>query len=278
MFSAEGIGKTIEKAIENALLELKASRDDVDIKILNEGGLFKKAKVLVTISDDAIEKYKKREEKRNEEKRQTETNIEKNIPSENISQNKDIEQKQEIKENVENINTNKEDIDTNIIEDNESLKNEVKSFEKRVEKNIDALEFLKGFFEKAGKTVEIEIKEDEKYITYIVKGEELGDLIGHRGESFYAISRLVNAICNSNKKILLDIGGFREKRVESLTELAYRVANKVAKSGRYYKLDPMNPSDRRIIHTALQNDDRVTTLSKGTEPKRYVIVFPKDND
>ena len=278
MFSAEGIGKTIEKAIENALLELKASRDDVDIKILNEGGLFKKAKVLVTISDDAIEKYKKREEKRNEEKRQTETNIEKNIPSENISQNKDIEQKQEIKENVEDINTNKEDIDTNIIEDNESLKNEVKSFEKRVEKNIDALEFLKGFFEKAGKTVEIEIKEDEKYITYIVKGEELGDLIGHRGESFYAISRLVNAICNSNKKILLDIGGFREKRVESLTELAYRVANKVAKSGRYYKLDPMNPSDRRIIHTALQNDNRVTTLSKGTEPKRYVIVFPKDND
>ena len=278
MFSAEGIGKTIEKAIENALLELKASRDDVDIKILNEGGLFKKAKVLVTISDDAIEKYKKREEKRNEEKRQTETNIEKNIPSENISQNKDIEQKQEIKENVEDINTNKEDIDTNIIEDNESLKNKVKSFEKRVEKNIDALEFLKGFFEKAGKTVEIEIKEDEKYITYIVKGEELGDLIGHRGESFYAISRLVNAICNSNKKILLDIGGFREKRVESLTELAYRVANKVAKSGRYYKLDPMNPSDRRIIHTALQNDDRVTTLSKGTEPKRYVIVFPKDND
>ena len=61
MFSAEGIGKTIEKAIENALLELKASREDVDIKILNEGGLFKKAKVLVTISDDAKSKYEKRE-------------------------------------------------------------------------------------------------------------------------------------------------------------------------------------------------------------------------
>ena len=126
--------------------------------------------------------------------------------------------------------------------------------------------------------MEIQVSEDEKYITYTVIGEELGELIGHRGESFYAISRLVNAVCHSDKKILLDIGGFREKRAESLTELAYRIANKVAKSGRYYRLDPMNPSDRRIIHTALQNDDRVTTLSKGVEPKRYVIVFPKNDD
>ena len=73
MLSAEGIGKNIEKAIENALIELKASREDVDIKILNEGGLFKKAKVLVTISDDAKEKYEKRrkfvEEEKEEEKK-----------------------------------------------------------------------------------------------------------------------------------------------------------------------------------------------------------------
>ena len=60
MYSAEGTGKTIEKAIESALFELKAPREDVDIKILSEGGLFKKAKVLVTISDDALPKYEKR--------------------------------------------------------------------------------------------------------------------------------------------------------------------------------------------------------------------------
>lgn len=69
MFSAEGIGKTIEKAIENALLELKATREDVDIKILSEGGLFKKAKVLVTISEDAREKYEKKYNKRAEEEK-----------------------------------------------------------------------------------------------------------------------------------------------------------------------------------------------------------------
>ena len=80
MFSAEGIGKTIEKAIENALLELKATREDVDIKILNEGGLFKKAKVLVTISEDARAKYEKRkkfveDEKQVEEKKPQEQKV-----------------------------------------------------------------------------------------------------------------------------------------------------------------------------------------------------------
>ena len=118
---------------------------------------------------------------------------------------------------------------------------------------------------------------DDKYVTYSVVGDDLGDMIGHRGECFYAISRLLTIVSGKqDKKILLDIGGFREKRADNLTELAKRMASKVVKTGRYVKLDPMNPSDRRIIHTALQDDDRVTTLSKGTEPHRYVIIFPKE--
>lgn len=278
MYSCEGIGKTIEKAIENALLELKAPREDVDIKIISEGGLFKKAKVVVSISEDAIEKYQKRDEKRRNEKIKEKKESEKNEKSED--KDEDIEEldKQEKKEKKEEEKKVKKE--TKQKEKEEKKEQEEKKEEQKEKKNkeIDALEFLKGFFEKAGKTVEIQVSEDEKYITYTVIGEELGELIGHRGESFYAISRLVNAVCHSDKKILLDIGGFREKRAESLTELAYRIANKVAKSGRYYRLDPMNPSDRRIIHTALQNDDRVTTLSKGVEPKRYVIVFPKNDD
>ena len=159
------------------------------------------------------------------------------------------------------------------------MNEEEKSYHEKVEKNIDPIEFLKGLFEKAGKTVEINVKDDDKYITYSVIGEDLGDMIGHRGECFYAISRLLSVVCGKqDKKILLDIGGFREKRADSLTELAKRMASKVIKTGRYVKLDPMNPSDRRIIHTALQDDDRVTTLSKGTEPHRYVIIFPKEGE
>lgn len=149
----------------------------------------------------------------------------------------------------------------------------------RQDKVVDPCEFLKGLFEVAGKEVTITRDEDEKYIHINVEGQDLGDMIGHRGDCFYAISRLVTVLSGKqSKKILLDIGGYKEKRAESLTALAKRTAAKVAKSGRYIKLQPMNPSDRRIIHTALQDDNRVTTLSKGTEPHRYVIVFPKNED
>ncbi len=263
MLSAEGIGKNIEKAIENALIELKASREDVDIKILNEGGLFKKAKVLVTISDDAKEKYEKRRKFVEEEKEEEKKSI-----------NETSQENKEVSFNEEEIESS---LDTSSSEN--ELNEEEKSYHEKVEKNIDPMEFLKGLFEKAGKTVEINVKDDDKYITYSVIGEDLGDMIGHRGECFYAISRLLSVVCGKqDKKILLDIGGFREKRADSLTELAKRMASKVIKTGRYVKLDPMNPSDRRIIHTALQDDDRVTTLSKGTEPHRYVIIFPKEGE
>lgn len=272
MYSAEGTGKTIEKAIENALFELKATREDVDIKILNEGGLFKKAKVVVTISEDAIEKYEKRTGKKAEEKAQKE--VEKTQKAEAKTEEK-VEKKELKKEKKEEkAEAKKQKAETEEDEDDD----EDVEVEKPA-KVVDPEEFLRNFFEKAGKTIAITVTEDDKYKTYHVDGEDLGEMIGHRGECFYAISRLLAAVVGKqDKKLLIDIGGYREKRKESLTQLALRTASKVAKTGRYQKLEPMNPSDRRIIHTALQSDDRVTTLSKGTEPHRYVIVFPKEYD
>ena len=145
---------------------------------------------------------------------------------------------------------------------------------------MDPVEFLEGLFKAAGKEVEITVSsEDENYITYSVNGENLGDMIGHRGDCYYAISRILAAVTGKQeKKILLDIGGYREKRVETLTALAKRTADRVARTGRYARLDPMNPSDRRIIHSALGDDDRVVTLSKGEDPNRYVMVFPKNDE
>lgn len=254
MLSAEGTGKSIEKAIEDALAELKAPREDVDIKILSEGGLFKKARVLVTISEDAKEKYIKREKVRQEVKAEDK-----------------VETKKEVKEESHKVETPKEQN----IEVKEETKVETKS--NKVDKIVDPIEFLKGFFKVLNKDVEISTIEDEKYITYNVDGEDLGEVIGKRGEAFYALSTILGTVAGkTEKKVLLNIAGYREKREETLSSTARKIANKVAKSGRYYKLEPMNPSERRIIHTALQDDDRVTTLSKGTEPHRYVIIFPKE--
>lgn len=254
MLQAEGTGRTIEKAIENALLELKAPREDVDIKILNEGGLFKKAKVLVSISEDVRHKYEKKSEKKAEKK--AEEKIEKEIKKEKKQEEK--EEKKEIKEEKK--------------EEKKSQKEE-----KKEKKKVDPIKFLEGLFKAMGKDVQISVLEDEIYTTYTVDGEGLGDAIGHRGETLQAITTIFKTVIpNGEKKVLLDIAGYREKRAETLASTARRIANKVAKSGRYFKLEPMNPAERRIIHTALQNDDRVTTLSKGTEPKRYVIIFPKE--
>lgn len=258
MLQAEGTGRTIEKAIENALLELKAPREDVDIKILSEGGLFKKAKVLVSISEDVRNKYEKKAEKKIEVKpeKKVEEKIEKEIKKEKKQEEK--EEKKEIKEEKK--------------EEKKSQKEE-----KKEKKTIDPVKFLEGLFKAMGKDVQISVLEDEIYTTYTVDGEGLGDAIGHRGETLQAITTIFKTVVpNGEKKILLDIAGYREKRAETLASTARRIANKVAKSGRYFKLEPMNPAERRIIHTALQNDDRVTTLSKGSEPKRYVIIFPKE--
>ncbi len=272
MFTAEGTGKNIEQAIENALFELKAPREDVDIKILSEGGLFKKAKVLVTISEDAREKYQKKQASRKAETE--ESSAKEDVSKKDVSFNKvEVEKTQVGKttkledNNEEKSQIIEEEIDVNSPIDTEDLETAC----------MDAMEFLKGLFEVAGKQVEINVTEDEKYITYSVVGENLGDMIGHRGDCYYAINRILAAVSGKQeKRILLDIGGFKEKRVESLTKLAKRMADRVAKSGRYARLDPMNPSDRRIIHSALSEDERVVTLSKGEEPKRYVMIFPKD--
>lgn len=272
MISAEGIGKNIEKAIENALFELKAQREDVDIKIINEGGLFKKAKVLVTISEDALPKYQKKE------------SINKDVSSnDNEKQgtiNKEVKKDENVKSNSKILKKDDKNEDSTKHTTNQDIMESVSSpREITLGKVVDVHEFLDGFFKILGKEVEIEDTQDEKYRHITVNGKDMGEIIGHRGEGYYAINRLVTVMNGrDNKKILLDIGGFRERRAQSLIELAKRTANKVARSGRYIKLSPMTPAERRVIHTALAEDSRVTTLSKGTEPHRYVIIFPKDDE
>ncbi len=262
--SVEGTGKTIEKAVESALLELKVPREDVDIKILSEGGIFKKAKVVVSISEDSLPKYQKHKKFVEEEKELEEKAEEKAETEAKENKKKEKEAKKEEKKAEKEVKK----------EEKKAEKAEEKS-----EKYCDPEEFLKDLFKVLDKDVEITTLEDEKYITYMVNGENLGEVIGHRGEGYYALNTLLKQVAKKgDKKILLDIGSFREKRVESLTQMAKRLANKVAKTGRFIKLDPMNPSDRRIIHTALQDDNRVTTLSKGSEPHRQVIIFPKGDE
>ena len=246
MLEVEGVGKNLEQAIENALFELKAPREDVDIKVISEGGLFKKARVKVSISEDCRDKYEKKTEAKKEE------------PV--------VEEKIEIKIEEPKEETKEE------VEEEKPVKKE------RVElPKLDPEEFLKGLFESYCKDVTITKEENDEFVKYLITGENLNELIGYRGETLFAISYITSVVSGRNgKKVIVDIENYREKREKTLVELAKRVASKVAKTGRYQKLEPMEPSERRIVHMALQDNDKVTTMSKGTEPNRYVIVFPRE--
>ena len=279
MLSCEGTGKNIEQAIENALFELKASREDVDIKILNPGGFLKKAKVLVTISEDAREKYEKKEKLKRQEQEETKINV-------NVHEPKTEEQKSKVKETqIEQpkVKVNVEKPKVQIITDEEYViaeKSERKQYglEEKEYKTVGAEKLIKDILEALDLTAEITVEEDDKFIRYLLTGENLNDLIGHHGECLYALSSFISAVCKNDKhkKVVLDVENYRSKREETLRALAERIANKVAKSGRYYKFEPMDASERKVIHTALQNDDRVTTMSKGEEPRRYLIVLPRE--
>lgn len=269
MHSCEGTGKNIEQAIQNALLELKAAREDVDIKILSEGGFLKKAKVLVSISADCLEKYQKRE------------NFKETLAKEEVSDEDFAEKfvKQKI-ESVEKELPKKSEAKVKIVTDEEYVSSKTVEEEKpqMTEKKVTGEEFLNKVLECLDLEGNIEANQDERFVRYSLTGENLNDLIGHHGECMLALSHLMSLVCKSEerKRIVLDVENYRQKREESLTALAKRIASKVAKTGRYFKLEPMDASERKIIHTALQEDDRVTTLSKGDEPRRYLIVFPRE--
>ena len=139
--------------------------------------------------------------------------------------------------------------------------------------------FLDEIIKAMGLNVNYEIFQREEQILINLYGNDVGVLIGHRGETLDALQYLVNLAANKNeeipRRIVLDAQGYRERREKTLIRLAEKVADKVKQKGRPYALEPMTPQERRIIHTALQNHEGVYTYSEGEEPNRKVIIAPK---
>ena len=156
---------------------------------------------------------------------------------------------------------------------------EVKVGEKDIEEAVNKTkDFLNDLKKELGNIeYAIEIKEDIIYIK--IEGEKAADLIGYRGETLESIQNIISAIANKETsarvKIIVDILNYKEKRRNSLEILAKKVEKTVIKSGKPYRLEPMNAYERKIIHTALQESSEVTTNSVGEEPYRRVIVRKK---
>jgi len=151
----------------------------------------------------------------------------------------------------------------------------------RVTEKTDQLQITKRFIEevtaKMGINTKVLAEENPEYVKMTITGENnLGVLIGRRGETLDALQYLANLVANKRqterKKIILDTEGYRKKREETLIKLASRLADRVKRTGYRVVLEPMNPQERRIIHTALQNDTSVQTISEGEEPFRKVVI------
>ncbi len=121
--------------------------------------------------------------------------------------------------------------------------------------------------------------EEEKSINLEIVGDDMGILIGKRGQTLDSLQYLVSLVVNKNSedyiKVKLDTENYRERRKETLENLAKNIASKVKKTGKTVELEPMNPYERRIIHAALQNDKYVETHSEGEEPDRKVVITLK---
>lgn len=281
MRSIESSAKTIEDAIRQGLEKLDVSLGDVTIDIIQEGskGLFgmgsKDAKVRLTVKEDeqesdilssfAIEKPKEAEPKPSAApQQQTKQQKKQNQPK--AAERADKPHKQP------------------------KPKADKKDAPKETPKVFPAVdpatsagvaqEFLQNVTRLMNLDVSVEAgTDDEGNVRVDIHGDTLGILIGRRGETLDALQYLTSLNVNHGKddytRVTLDTENYRAKREEALKRLANRMANRAVKTGRKVVLEPMNPYERRILHSALQQNDAVTTHSEGDEPNRHVVISLK---
>ncbi|MBO4815512.1 MAG: protein jag [Clostridia bacterium] len=176
--------------------------------------------------------------------------------------------------------TVKDDV-PDVIEKKENIE-EVKH--KKINENMEeiniGLENINAFLDKflsEGMNYKTEIKDFDIYVD--IDGKNLNYLIGYRGENINALQTILSSVANKKStakiRVYLDIAGYREKRVKTLEDLAEKIARTVTRTKKAITLEPMSAYERKVIHTKLQNNDKVKTFSKGEEPYRKVVITLK---
>lgn len=141
---------------------------------------------------------------------------------------------------------------------------------------LPAKKYIEEILNKMGISATLSVTENEDGAVINIEGTETGAVIGRRGDTLDALQYLASTICNKNTKdyyrITVDSCGYREKRAETLSELAKKIAASVKKNGRTAALEPMNPYERRIIHSVITEIEGVSSKSVGEEPYRKVVI------
>lgn len=273
----EYTGKNVEEAIKNGLKDLNKSQEDVDIKIISNGGLFKKAKVEILVDEPELNVEEIAD---NLEKEMTknggkvyENSFFKVTTTEIVDDGKTVKVTKDVKEQV----NDEKPVETH--EEKEFDSSTLKEITVSSEEMLDYLrEYLVKLTELMGVKSDVLITEDDDKITAKIKNEDASKLVGYHGDCLNSIQVLANAVMAKKykkcKRIFVNVENYREKREESLKSLADRFVKKVVRTGRPQKLNPMNSYERRIVHTYLQDNKNVYTKSSGVEPKRYLVIYP----
>ncbi len=239
-------GKTVEEATEKACAQLGLSRDEVSIEILEMPvkKLFRSIPAKVKATD----------------MNEPEQSVEEKQPAEQPQQVQPVEAEEKKEEPAAPVTAQQPNEDMN-------------------EKIQIAASYLSDIFEKMGvaDTTITPIQQNEAVVLK-VEGEKAGTLIGRRGETMEALSYLASLAANRTGgdylKLGLDVAGYRSKRESDLASLAHRIGARVLKNGRSQELEPMNPYERRIIHSAISEMEGVHSESRGEGADRRVVIYP----
>ncbi|WP_237037029.1 RNA-binding cell elongation regulator Jag/EloR [Mediannikoviicoccus vaginalis] len=276
MKSTVKVAKTVDEAVELAIKELNCSKEEAVIEVIEEPksgifGLFGSKDAMVRVScEEDISKLLDEVILDNSSK--VENNIKKDTKPERAS-------RKEKEEPVEVSKTEKP-VEKPKVETTEEVKDEeIEPVEIDEEFKVKIKSFLNSVIQKMGIESNIETFTDDfgiKFNIIPVNENDIGIVIGKRGETLDAIQYIANLVANRNTdryiRISVDCNGYRDKRINSLKSLARKMANKAIKYNKNMRLEPMNPFERRVIHSSLQSFDGIYTVSEGNEPFRRVVI------
>lgn len=293
--------KTLDEAITKALIELQTTSDHLDYEVVQKEssgllGLFakpcvirarvmseaeeqtlkeEKAKAIkaAQIAEEEAQKAREAQQRELKAKAQTERQMERQIAKPAVSE------KKESKENAEVMAESEISEKPDQAESEKKTKASAKIDEAAVK--TAAKNFLSQVFDAMGMEVSVEAEYDpsERELRVMMEGGDMGILIGKRGQTLdslqYLVSLVVNRETEGYLRVKLDTENYRERRKETLETLAKNISYKVKRTKHPVALEPMNPYERRIIHSALQNDRYVVTRSEGEDPYRHVVISLK---
>lgn len=285
-------GDDIDSAVELALKDLKLTRDEVIVTVLEQPskgflGLFgsKLAKVRVekkpveTVKTVAVEEEKPEEENKEPEMVETAAPVEKleaEVKSEPVEAPVHAEKKPAYRNIGNREGKNRKHGGSNVPKMMTKFTLTADDSDAEPAQDAPAVKFVEEIAKNMNLTLTAEaaVKDSTLYINLV--GKDVGSLIGKRGQTLDSIQYLASIVQNKDggkhTRVIINAERYREKREKTLQQLAKRLSDKCIRSGKSVRLEPMNPYERKVIHSTLQNNPRVTTRSEGVEPNRRVII------